>query len=61
MERDVQDVPHTPGLYFERHVEATLYSSEWKVKTDVDLQQAGDNLDMTDRYNELTMGLLQET
>jgi hypothetical protein len=51
----VEDIPNAPGLYFEHQSEARLYSSEWKVITYVDIQQANGSLDMIDKYIELTL------
>jgi hypothetical protein len=42
------------GRNYEHQAEARVYSSDWKVMTYVDTQQASENLDLIEKYIKLT-------
>jgi hypothetical protein len=51
----VKPIPSSPGLHYQHQAEARLYSSEWRVVTYVDLNQASENVDIVGHYINLTI------
>jgi hypothetical protein len=53
---DVRNDPirRSPGLYFLHEAQARLYTSEWRIVTYINLQQASDNVNAIGKYIEST-------
>lgn len=50
----IQRFKESPGLYYDHVGEAQLYSSEWKLLTYIDLQEADRNLETVVKYAQLS-------
>ena len=50
----IQKFKESPGLYYDHVGEAQLYSSEWKLLTYIDLQEADRNLETVVKYAQLS-------
>ncbi|PNF34241.1 hypothetical protein B7P43_G17488 [Cryptotermes secundus] len=59
---DVRNEPieSSPGLYYQHEGEARLSTSDWKVMTYLDLQQASANVDTIERYVEATINFCKK-
>jgi hypothetical protein len=51
----VKPISSSSGLYYQREVEARLYSSEWRVVTFFDLKEAIENVNIVGNYVNLTI------
>ena len=50
----IQKFKESPGLYYDHTGEAQLYSTEWKLLTYIDLQEADRNLETVVKYAQLS-------
>ena len=55
LDASLQRFKESPGLYYDYVGEAQLYSTEWRLLTYIDLQEADQNLETTKKYAQLSM------
>jgi len=55
LDATLQRFKESPGLYYDYVGEARLYSTEWRLLTYIDLQEADQNLETTKKYAQLSM------
>ena len=55
LDATLQRFKESPGLYYDFVGEAQLYSTEWRLLTYIDLQEADQNLETTKKYAQLSM------
>jgi hypothetical protein len=55
LDATLQIFKESPGLYYDYIGEAQLYSTEWRLLTYIDLEEADQNLEVTKKYAQLSL------